>query len=142
MYKPCWDLHNLFYFSSQAFIDEELFSVITEKLGELLKLVGYNYMCCVMRKIRSCICKNKGTDQLHSNCEADQRLCFAKRIVHFHYFLNPKFPASSHLLCLCSLVCVRPVRKRHCWFSHKAAHMSCSSSPCIPVMPSLFYDTD
>ena len=23
-----------------------------------------------------CICENKGADQLRSNCEADQRLCF------------------------------------------------------------------
>ena len=23
-----------------------------------------------------CLCENKGADQLHSNCEADQRLCF------------------------------------------------------------------
>ena len=31
---------------------------------------------------------------------------FATRIVQFFYFLNPKFPACSHLLCLYSLVCV------------------------------------
>ena len=29
-----------------------------------------------MRKPASCICKNKDTDQLRGNCEADQRLCF------------------------------------------------------------------
>ena len=29
-----------------------------------------------MRKPTTCICENKGADQLHSNCEADQRLCF------------------------------------------------------------------
>ena len=29
-----------------------------------------------MRKPTICIGKNKGADQLHSNCEADQRLCF------------------------------------------------------------------
>ena len=29
-----------------------------------------------MRKPIICICENKGTDQLRSNCEADQRLCF------------------------------------------------------------------
>ena len=23
-----------------------------------------------------CICENKGADQFHGNCEADQRLCF------------------------------------------------------------------
>ena len=29
-----------------------------------------------MRKPTFCICKNKGTDQVRSNCEADHRLCF------------------------------------------------------------------
>ena len=29
-----------------------------------------------MRKQTICICENKGADQLRSNCEADQRLCF------------------------------------------------------------------
>ena len=29
-----------------------------------------------MRKLDFCLCVNKDTDQLHSNCEADQRLCF------------------------------------------------------------------
>ena len=41
---------------------------------------------------------------------------FTTRIVL--YFLHQKFPASSHLLCLYSSVCVGPVRKPHCWFSH------------------------
>ena len=46
---------------------------------------------------------------------------FATRIVHF-FFLNPKFQASSLLLCLYSSVCIRPVLKPHCWFSHEVAH--------------------
>ena len=29
-----------------------------------------------MRKRDYCLCENKGADQLRSNCEADQRLCF------------------------------------------------------------------
>ena len=29
-----------------------------------------------MRKREFCLCKNKGADQLYSNCTADQRLCF------------------------------------------------------------------
>ena len=43
-------------------------------------------------------------------------------IVQLLYFLNPKFQASSQLLCLYSSVCVEPVWKPHCWFSHEAAH--------------------
>ena len=33
-------------------------------------------MSSLMRKPTICICENKGADQLLSNCEADQRLCF------------------------------------------------------------------
>ena len=29
-----------------------------------------------MRKSEFCLCENKGADQLRSNCEAGQRLCF------------------------------------------------------------------
>ena len=29
-----------------------------------------------MRKLDFCLCENKGADQLCSNCNADQRLCF------------------------------------------------------------------
>ena len=39
----------------------------------------------------------------------------ATGIVDILFFLNPNFPASSHLLCLYSSVCVGPVRKLHCW---------------------------
>ena len=44
---------------------------------------------------------------------------FATRIVHFLYFLNPKFPASNHL----RLVSVRPGRKPNCCFSHAQAQI-------------------
>ena len=48
---------------------------------------------------------------------------FSTRIVQFLFFLKPKFQVSSHLLCLYSSVCVRTVRKPHCWFSHEAANL-------------------
>ena len=35
-----------------------------------------DHMSYVMRKPDFCMCENKGADQLRSNCEADQRLCF------------------------------------------------------------------
>ena len=35
-----------------------------------------NLLSRVMRKTSFCICDNKGADQLRSNCEADQQLCF------------------------------------------------------------------
>ena len=34
------------------------------------------YLSRIMRKPTICICENKDADQLRSNCEADQRLCF------------------------------------------------------------------
>ena len=69
-----------------------------------------------------CIGENKGTDQLHSNYEADQRLCF-RYSDSFLFYLNPKFQASSSFLCLYRPVWVGPVRKPHCWFSHEAAQI-------------------
>ena len=74
------------------------------------------------KKTAICIAKNKGADQLRINCGADQCLCFSTWIVQFLYFLNPKFPASYHLLRLYRPVCVRPGRNQNCWFSHAQAH--------------------
>ena len=72
-----------------------------------------------MGKPTICIGENKGADQLRGNHEAD----FATRIVQFLFYLNPKFQASSSFLCLYRSVCVGPVRKPHCWFSHEAAQI-------------------
>ena len=73
-----------------------------------------------MGKPTICIGKNKGADQLLSNCEADQRLCF-------HYTdctipLLPKYEISCFLLLSFTVhpVCVRPGRKPQRWFSHEA----------------------
>ena len=69
-----------------------------------------NYKSRIVRKPDFCLCENKGADQLRGNCEADPQISFAviaklisafvfaTRIVQFLYFLNPKFPASSHLV--------------------------------------------
>ena len=48
---------------------------------------------------------------------------FATWIVKYLFFLNPKFQASCHLLCLYSLVCVGPGRNPNCWFSHSQAQI-------------------
>ena len=77
---------------------------------------SYNMSRCI-GKPAICLSENKGADQLCMAKTKKQIRCaycafvFATRIEHFFYFLNPKFPASSHLLCLYSLVCVGPVRK-------------------------------
>ena len=91
--------------------DDSVASIVTS-----LKSVEKIILSRLMRKPTICICETKGADQLR-NCEADQRIWFSYRdstgIVQFLYFLNPKFPASSCFLCLCSLDCVRPVWKPH-----------------------------
>ena len=46
---------------------------------------------------------------------------FATQIARFLYFLNPKFQAFSRLLWQHRPVCVRPVWKPHCWFTHDKA---------------------
>ena len=48
------------------------------------------------------ICENKEPDQLHSNCAANQRLCFLY-YVQFLDFLNPHFQAFSHQPTLCQI---------------------------------------
>ena len=79
-----------------------------------------------MGKPTICLGENKGADQLRGNREAAKLISafvFATWIVQCLFYLNPKFQASRRLLCLYSPVCVRPVRKPHCWFSHEAAHI-------------------
>ena len=84
----------------------------------------------LMGKPTICICENKDADQLCGyisfavTAKLISAFVFATRIVQFHFYLNPKFQASSCFLCLYRPVCVRPVRKPHCWFSHEAAHLS------------------
>ena len=48
---------------------------------------------------------------------------FAIRIVHFLFYLNTKFQASSHLLSLCSLICVDLIGNPEDRFSHNEAHL-------------------
>ena len=86
-------------------------------------------MIRLMGKPTIYIGENKDADQLRGNRSAplfshrtNQRLCF--RIVQILFYLNLKFQASSSFLCLYRSVCVGPVRKPHCWFSHEAAHFS------------------
>ena len=61
------------------------------------------------------------------NAKLISAFVFATRIAHFLFILNPKVQASSLILCLYSLICVRPGRKPHCWFSHAAAHFFTSN---------------
>ena len=44
---------------------------------------------------------------------ADHTFVFAKSVVQFFYVLSPNVPASSHLLCLYSSICVVHVRRQN-----------------------------
>ena len=65
----------------------------------------------------SCICETKGTDQLHGNRTADQRLCFCQIDNTIPLLPNPKFQASSHLLWFVSGLVGNPKDR----FCHDAA---------------------
>ena len=60
----------------------------------------YCYMSLVMRKPDFCKCEIKGADQLRSNCETDQRLCFCYSDSTIPLLLTAKFQASSYSLLL------------------------------------------
>ena len=57
----------------KSFLHLESFSVC---LFAFMCFHDTDQMSHVMRKLDFCLWENKGTDQLRSNCEADQRLCF------------------------------------------------------------------
>ena len=76
-----------------------------------------------MGKPTICIGENKDADQLSSNREADQRLCFCYSDSTIPLLLKTEFQASCSFLCLYRPVCVGPVWKPHCWFSHEVAHI-------------------
>ena len=57
---------------------------------------------------------------------------FASQTVQFPYFLNPKFPASNGLLCLCSSVSVGPGQKPLSpVFSHHGSYNAMTLPPLL-----------
>ena len=70
-----------------------------------------------------CISENKDADQLRGTAKLISAFVFATRIVHSLSFLNPKFPASSHLLWLYSPVCVNLVGIPEDRFSYNEAQI-------------------
>ena len=73
-----------------------------------------------MRKLDFCLCENKGA----VTAELISAFAFAVWIVQFLYFLNPKFQASGHLLCLYKSACAGPVQKPYCLFSHDTTQIN------------------
>ena len=66
------------------------------------------------------ICKNKGADQRHSNCEADQHHCF-RYTASIILLLSKSNLQPLAIFCACTARFVVTVRKPHCWFSHAVA---------------------
>ena len=77
-----------------------------------------------MGKQTICIGENKDADQLRGNREADQRLCFRYSDSTIPLLLKSEI-SSFYLFSVLVYrsVCIEPVRKRHCWFSHETAHL-------------------
>ena len=72
-----------------------------------------------MGKPTICMCENKGADQLRSNCEADQRLCFRYTDSTVPHLLKSKIS----IFCDCAAWFVLDlVRNPNCWFSHAQDH--------------------
>ena len=103
-------------------------AIYTFSYFDCLKIPLLQFEPCSEKTCFMHICKNKGTDQLHSDSIAKQCLCFIYiySVVQSLYFPNPKFKASGHLLWLYSSVYVRPgkkPRRRRSSFED-AAHLS------------------
>ena len=81
-------------------------------------------LSCRMGKPTICIGKNKGADQLCSNCTADQCLCFRYTDNTVIILLKSKHFQPLTIFCNYSPVCVRPGQNPICWFSHAQAQLS------------------
>ena len=89
-------------------------------------LNNFSQLCHVshgLGKPTICIGESKSQISFAVTGKLISTFVFATQIVQFLYFLNPKFPASNHLLSLYSPVCVGPGRNPNCWFSHAQAHV-------------------
>ena len=91
--------------------------------GQIIGLWWFTYLSQPVGKPTICIGENKGQISFAVTAKLISAFVFAPRIVQFLFYLNPKFQLSSSFLCLYRAVCVVPVRKPHCWFSHKVAHL-------------------
>ena len=73
------------------------------------KIIAINEPCHE-KNLHYAYAKTKAQISFPVTAKLISALVFAIEIVMFLYFPNPNFPASSHLLCLYSSVCVEPVR--------------------------------
>ena len=77
----------------------------------------------LVRKPAFFICKNKDTDQLCGDCEADQRFCFRYMDSTIPLLSKSKISSLEPSSVADSSVCVGPVQKPCLWFSHEGAHI-------------------
>ena len=68
-------------------------SLLQQQYGPVVRCISVFDVSLVRRKPDFCICENKDADQLRSNREADQRLCF--RYTDSTIPLLPKYEISS-----------------------------------------------
>ena len=90
-----------------------------------------------MRKPAFSICKNKDADQLHGNCEADQRLCFL-----YTNSTIPLLPKSEISCLLLSSVAVQPglcriwsQTPKTCFLTTMLKISHCYVEPGLPLFP-------
>ena len=88
-------------------------------------------MSRLMRKPTICIGETKTHISFAVTAKLISAFVFATRMVQFLFYLNPKFEASSSLLCFYWPVCVGSVRKPHCWFSNEAAQINRPHFRCL-----------
>ena len=91
-----------------------------------------SHLSLVMRKPAFAFAKTKTQISCAVTAQMISAFVFATWIVQYLFFLNPKFPVSSHLLWLYSPVCVGPGRKPQDRFSHNEAHFRINFNP-VPL---------
>ena len=97
--------------TNQAYLDDGVHFKVDINIGQEMSISPFDNLSHLMGKPTICTAK------------LISAFVFATRIVQFLFYLNPKFQASSSSLCLYRPVCVGPVRKPHCWFSHEVADL-------------------
>ena len=67
-----------FFFRKEIFFFSFFFFFFFRKKSSVcIKQPSHHHsLSRIVRKPDFCLCENKGADQLRSNCEADQHLCF------------------------------------------------------------------
>ena len=109
--------HNLFWTKNKKKFYNPLHSSFT------FQGVYISWTCYPDKNQQFAYAKTKGQISFAVTAKLISTFVFAKQIVESLFYLYTKFQPSSIFLCLCSSICVGPVQKPHCRFSHEAAHI-------------------